>query len=139
VGEGEGRGDAETSAANVPPTPNPSPSEGGEAAKESGGLLSNRNFSKLNDLADQGSRVASWIRSIKRWFWGGGTVLGGGAATLANTESGTKSAFVQIVSAHPFLTIAVVVGITAIVVYAGVKVVERYLLTAHADGRYQPR
>ena len=103
------------------------------------GFLSGRNFAKLNDLADQGSRVAGWLRSIKRWFWGTTTVATAGSAAVANTSTGTKSAFTQLVAAHPFLFVAIVGIIVAVAVYFAVKAVERYLLTAHARGDYKPR
>lgn len=110
-----------------------------EPPQEKASILSDRNFSKLNELADQGSRIAQWLRAIKRWFWGGSTVIGGGAATLANTSSGTKSAFMQIVHEHPLLFVAVAGCVLAVLVYFGIKAVERFLLTAAKDGRYQPR
>lgn len=96
-------------------------------------------FAKINELADQGSRVAGWVRSIKRWFWGGAATAASGTAGLMNTETGTKHALLSLIEAHPILFVALVLGVAAIVVYAAIKVVEKYVVSAARDGRYKPR
>ena len=45
----------------------------------------------------------------------------------------------QWIAAHPFLALAVMGTTLAAIIYVLVKLAERYLLTAAADGRYQPR
>ena len=109
------------------------------ATMESVGFLSSMSFAKLNDLADQGSRVGGWLRSIKRYFWGTTTVGSGGVALLANAENSTASAFSQIVRDHPFVTVGVAGAAMAALFYVAVKLIEKYILTAVRDGRYKPR
>lgn len=108
-------------------------------AGEGGGITSSRTFSQINELADQGSRVAGWIRSIKRWFWGGTTVATAGTSALMNTNTGTKHALSDLIAAHPYLFVALVASILSVVIYVGIKVVERYIISAWKDGRYRPR
>ena len=108
------------------------------AGENAGGILSNRTFAQVNELAEKGSRLAQYIRAIKRWWWT--TIgVGGSAATLVDTKKGSANAFVQMVSDHPFIAMAVVGGIVAVVVYVAVKLVEKHLVTAARDGRYRPR
>jgi hypothetical protein len=97
----------------------------------------------VNDLADQGSRLAASIRTFKGWFWKGTTVAvgGGGAASqLMDTSHGTGGTISQLASAHPFLFAGGAVLIVAGLAYIGVKLgIERGLISAHVDGRYKPR
>jgi hypothetical protein len=111
--------------------------------KESGGLLSNRNFSKINDLADQGSRIATHIRGFKNWFWkllGSGTIAGG-ASTLVDTSKGNGA----IAASHPtflwvLLGVAVGAALIGLAAYLYLKLrIEPHLLTAANDGRYAVR
>lgn len=128
-----------TSAEEVPavrPDVDETPVAAAEPAKP--GVLSNMTFAKVNELADQGSRVAGWIRSIKRWFWGGAATTGTLAASL-DTRKGSANVFVELIREHPFMAMAVVAGIAGLIVYAVVKVVEKHLVTAANDGRYRPR
>ena len=104
----------------------------------SAGALSNLSFAKVNELAEQGSRIAGWIRSMKRWFWGGAAATGTTLASL-DTRKGSASIVVELVREHPFAAIGITIGVTAIVVYCVVKGIERYLLTAVNEGRYTPR
>ncbi len=101
------------------------------------------NAAKVNELADQGSRLADSIRTFKSWFWKGATVTvgGGGAASqFMDTTKGTGGAISQMVSAHPFLFAFGCAGLVAVLAYAVVKfAIERGLISAHADGRYKPR
>lgn len=104
----------------------------------SDGILSRQCFSQLNELADQGSRVAGWVRSIKRWFWGGTT---GTAITVAAVDAnrGTAGAFVDLVRDHPFITMGIFAVIVCALFYVALKTVEKFLVTAAKDGRYKPR
>ena len=110
-----------------------------EPAATKSSMWDGMSFAQLNELADQGSRVAGWIRSVKRWFWGGAAATAGSTSALMQTNAGTKHALLSLIEAHPFLFVGLVVGITAVVVYAAIKMVEKYLLTAHARGDYRPR
>lgn len=101
-------------------------------------IVSDSSFAKVNDLADKGSRIAGWIRSVKRWFWGG-TITTTTALASLDTRNGSTNVFAELVRDHPLLSMGVVVGVTAIVVYVAIKLVEKYLITAATDGRYQPR
>lgn len=103
------------------------------------GMFSDMSFAKLNELADQGSRVAGWIRSIKRWFWGGAAATAGGSSALMQSTSGTKNVVLSIISDHPILFVLLVVGIVAVVGYLAIKAVERGLVSAAREGRYTPR
>ena len=96
-------------------------------------------FAKLNELADQGSRVAGWIRSVKRWFWGGIAATSTASAALSNVNGGTKNIALSLIADHPVLFILLVLGVAAIVVYLAVKMIEKHLITAANDGRYRPR
>lgn len=102
------------------------------------GLFDNFTFAKVNELADQGSRVAGWIKSIKRWFWGV-AATGGSTVALVDPKKGSANAFVDLVRDHPFWAIGITACIAGLVVYATVKVVEKHLVTAAKDGRYRPR
>lgn len=102
------------------------------------GLLSSRNFARVNEMADQGSRIAGWIRSVKRWFWGT-TATVGGATALIDTNKGSANAFTQMVSEHPFIAMAVAGAVVGLIVYVAIKVIERGLVSAYVSGRYKPR
>lgn len=107
-------------------------------ADTSSSYWSRFSFAKINELADQGSRVAGWIRSAKRWLWGT-TVTAGGAATLVDTERGTANVLVQMVRDHPFMAMAVFGAVVAVGVYLFIKYIEQGLVSAVRDGRYRPR
>ncbi len=108
------------------------------ASEPKPGVLSGMSFAKVNELADQGSRVAGWIQKGKRLFWGG-TATTVTAVASVDTNKGTANVFVEMVREHPFIAMAVVAGLAGVAVYAVLKGVEKYLVTAHADGRYTPR
>jgi putative chitinase len=101
-------------------------------------LVSETSFAKLNALADQGSRLAQHIRAIKTWAWGILTSLWALFAGVSPT-AGSGGVVAQWIAAHPFLALAVMGTTLAAIIYVLVKLAERYLLTAAADGRYQPR
>jgi len=103
----------------------------------------NLSFTRVNDLADQGSRLADSIKTFKNWFWGG-TTLGGGGLAIANqfvdTSQGNGGAISHLASQHPFLLFLGGVLLTGGLAYVGVKFgIERGLISAHKDGRYLPR
>ena len=112
--------------------------ETGQNGAKGASLLSSMTFAKVNELADQGSRIAGWIRSVKRWFWGGTVTTGTMLASL-DTRKGSANVFVEMIREHPFVAMGVTIGVTAVVVYAVIKLVETYLITAAKDGRYLPR
>lgn len=109
-----------------------------EPAGGIGAVFSDRTFAKVNDLADKGSRIAGWIRSVKRWFWGS-TITTTTALASLDAQRGSANVVVGLVREHPFLSIGVVVGVTAVVVYVAIKLIEKHLITAAVDGRYSPR
>ena len=115
-----------------PDVASPSPTPQG------GGVLSSMTFAKVNELADQGSRIAGWIRSVKRWFWGG-TITTGTAFASLDTRKGNANVLVEVVREHPFIAMGVVAAIAGLAVYVAIKLVEKFLVTAAQDGRYQPR
>ncbi len=101
-------------------------------------LVSETSFAKLNALADQGSRLAQHIRALKTWVWGILTSMWA-AFTAISPSAGSGGVVAGWIAAHPFLALALMGTALAGVIYVGVKLAERYLLTAAADGRYQPR
>jgi hypothetical protein len=70
--------------------------------------------------------------------WGGGIAAGSAAASI-DPNHGTGAAIKALVSEHPFLVLAVVLGAIGATAWVGLKLLERYLLTAARDGRYSPR
>jgi hypothetical protein len=96
-------------------------------------------FAKLNELADQGSRLAQHVRRAKNWFWGTGASAAGGTAALMTTENKTVGVFAEIVRDHPFVALAVFGAVLLAAAYIALKIVEKYLITAASDGRYTPR
>lgn len=105
----------------------------------------------INELADQGSRIALTLKKCKAWLWRAkATVVtgGGGVATLMATNSppdpNTEPAGDVIrmaISNHPILVLVGLAVLLAALVglYVVVKRIEKWLLTAYRDGRYQPR
>lgn len=116
----------------IPAAPAESPSA------ERGSFVNNLSFAKVNELADQGSRIAGWIRSVKRWFWGG-TATTVATASALDTRKGSANILIELVREHPFVAMGITVFVTAVVVYFVAKRAERFLLTAFQDGRYTPR
>lgn len=110
------------------------------------GMLSERNFAKLNELADQSSRVATHLRNFKAAIWKRtGTAVGTGVtlASTVNTEKGLGAMVSTWASAHPFLfafgLLAAVLVVYEIANWAYAKAIEKGLISAHKDGRYTPR
>ncbi len=104
------------------------------------------NAAKVEELAGQGSRVATALRSFKAAIWkffGTSTVLGGGAATLIDPNKGSAAVVGSWASQHPFLIAALCVGATALVIGAAAywyaKKIEKGLVSAANDGRYTTR
>lgn len=127
-----------------PETPAPAPAAPAQSSTAGGalGLLSQANFAKLNDLADQGSRVASAIRKWKALFWKMVATLFGGsmaASQFVDTSKGTGNAVSQLAGQHPFLLVIATVLVTLVAGYIGLKAIERGLISASNDGRYGPR
>ena len=106
---------------------------------------SDRNFSILNRLSEQGSRVAGALKAGKSWFYRlifGGVGGGTAASQLVDTskETGPVSLVMGWVEAHPFLFVGICLTLIAAAVYFLVlKRSERFLITAYRDGRYEPR
>jgi predicted chitinase len=69
--------------------------------------FSERSFSHLNRLAEEGSRLAQHIRALKSWVWGILTTLWA-AATMVDPGKGTGSVVGQWIAAHPFLAVAII-------------------------------
>lgn len=97
-----------------------------------------RNYAKLNELADKGSRAAAIVRRVKNWFWGIVTLLTGSCSML-DTKKGTAHLFVKWVEAHPFLFVAICGTVLGVALYFAAKAFEKYIVTAYRDGRYTPR
>lgn len=98
---------------------------------------SERNFSILNSLANQGSRIASSIRDLKRFVWwgGGGTTMAVGA--VKQTKTGATLG--EIMAANPFATFMLGMLIALAVAWIYAKRQELGLVSAHKDNRYQPK
>ena len=126
-------GNGEPAAEEPPPV---MPDESAVASQS--GWLAETSFAKVNALSDQGSRLATMIRRIKNWWWGG-VATAGTAATLVDTKKGSANVIVEMVREHPFITVAVVGVVLGLAIYFGIKLVERYLITAFRDGRYRPK
>jgi uncharacterized protein HemY len=95
----------------------------------------------LNQLADEGSRLAGNIRLFLRWWW---TLLCGGTAvttTVATTSPNRGSAGLlsNLIATHPLLAVGVTFLLAMAVVYAILWVCRHYLLTAARAGRYRPQ
>lgn len=127
---------SEPEVANVEAAPEPPKSE--SVVSKASGMFAGYSFAQLNDLADQGSRLADKIRSFKRWLWGT-TATVGTASTLIDTKKGTAHAFTSLVADHPFLFVGVVGIVLAVAIYIAVKLIEKYVVTAARAGRYVPR
>lgn len=104
------------------------------------------NATKVNDLADQGSRIAQHLKSFKTLLWRGGGVVattGGAAATLVDPNKGTAQVVGSWGSQHPIL-LAFACSVVVAVIIAGVayyfaKKIEAGLVSAADAGRYNPR
>lgn len=114
------------------------PGPAGSPAAPKSGLFDGLSFARLNELADGGSRIAAKIQQFKRWLWGGsaGATI---AAASVDTSKGTGAVIKAFVAAHPFLAAAVAAGAVAAICWLGLKIIEKYLVTAAKDGRYIPR
>lgn len=104
------------------------------------------NAAKVEELADQGSRIAQHIKAFKGMLWkGGGTVVTAGtaAATLVDPNKGNAAVVGSWGAQHPFLLALICVGVTAAIVagyaYYKIKQTEKGLVSAANDGRYSPR
>jgi len=110
---------------------------------QGGGWFSEANFTKVNELAAQGSRLGTALRNFGRWFWSllFGTAAASGSALMADPNKGTAA----VVASNPKLLWiiagsaigALVVGVAA---YLFIKFrIVPHLVTAARDGRYKPR
>lgn len=99
-------------------------------------------FSQVNDLADQGSRLADHVRNFTAGIWKRRVVMGGGGGTAATAISNSDVAQSWI-AAHPLLAVAMAVGVILLAyeIYDQVQAyrIRRGLLSAANDGRYVPR
>lgn len=97
------------------------------------------NASAVNELADQGSRIASVLRSVKQLFWKGVVTAGAGGTVAAQTgvtEKGNGAVVHGWISAHPITFALLLSGLLAVIFYFAVKRIEKYLVTAYNAGRY---
>lgn len=102
------------------------------------GIFDGLSFAKVNELADQGSRIAQAFQRVKRWWWGAG-ITGSTAAASIDTSKGTGAVIKAFVAEHPFAFVALVLGVIGAAAWLSLKIVEKYLVTAAKDGRYTPR
>jgi len=101
----------------------------------------------INELADQGSRLGNFIKSVKQAFWrttGTAAVVGGGASTMVDTNKGNAGTISEWAAAHPVALGCIVGGgigllVGSVILYIVIKRCEKWLRTAYADGRYTPR
>jgi hypothetical protein len=123
-----------------PPIPERTPAEKGETK----GWLDSTNFRLLNEMAEEGSRLAGHIRNAKAALWAliVAPPAASGVATQVNTVVGTG----QLVVAHHssllpiLLTVALTVSAVALIAYLFVKFrIEPHFVSAIKDGRYSPR
>jgi len=104
--------------------------------------LGKMTVSRIDDLADQGSRLAQHFRAWKAAvFRSGATVATGGAAaaTLVDPSKGTGHAVLSLVSAPVLIAVAATVVVMLLVLWLVLKRGEKWLLTASTAGRYVPR
>lgn len=107
-----------------------------------GGWFKDWSFAKVNDLAEQGSRLAQHIRDMTAGIWKR-RAIGSGVGGTAATVVAQSPAATSWIAAHPFLSLALAVG-GVVVAYEIWDQVQAYrirkgLLSAAADGRYFPR
>lgn len=113
-----------------------------QAPETAGGWFKDWSFAKVNDLAEQGSRLAQHIRDMTAGIWKRRAV-GGGVSTTAATVVAQSPAATSWIAAHPFLSLALAVG-SVVLAYEVWDQVQAYrirkgLLSAAKDGRYVPR
>lgn len=129
----------------------PPPKIAAAASPAGAGLMSSittttASAAAINALAEQGSRLAEFVRKVKQTFWK--TVVGtsavAGATTVADPTKGNSATIAEWIAAHPVAFgcivgggLGLLVGILLIWIFA--KRVEKWLLTAYKDGRYAPR
>jgi lysozyme len=133
----------------VEPSKTPDMPQSVDAPEASAGSLlpqidmSTWSFARVNDMADQGSRLADHVRAFKNVFWGGAalsTAGAGSAAQFVDTTHGPGGAISLLASHHPFLLAGSCTAIVGIGAYLLVKFgIERGLVSAIKDGRYTPR
>lgn len=113
-----------------------------DAPPAKSGIWERFNFNLVNDFAEQGSRLAGSLRTIKATLHGlmwGPPALSGGAVKVANTGTG------QIAAAHPNILLMVIgigvgISLAAGIVYLIIKfAVEPHFVSAAKDKRYAPR
>ena len=95
----------------------------------------------INEMSDQGSRIATTIRRIKQWFWkalGVGAAGTGATATAVDPNQGSAAVVHAWIAAHPIWFAIIVATVLVGVFYLVIRLVEKYLVTAFKDGRYVP-
>lgn len=94
-------------------------------------------FGRLNELVDQGSRLAAHIQRFFRWLW---LVIFGTATAAAtvNPNKGSAGALAKWISANPLLSMLIVACVAFVIFYVMLWLVRCFLLTASDSGRYQP-
>lgn len=125
-----------------PPTLVKTPAAAPDSSPLSRVTTATSSMAALNALAAEGSRLAAVVKKIKQWFWtamGGGAALSGVANQTLDPNVGSAAVVNAWVQQHPYL-FGILVGVTLTTLfYVGIKLVERYILTAARDGRYQPQ
>lgn len=112
--------------------------DGPAVAPTKAGLFDGFTFAKINELADEGSRIAATIQKFKRWLTVG-AVSGGAGAAAIDTDKGTGAILKAIVLAHPLLALFLAAAAMGLAMWIALKKVEKYVVTAAKDGRYQTR
>lgn len=101
----------------------------------------------LNALAEQGSRLAEFIRSVKQKFWKAAVTtatVGGAAGGVVKTDQGNAATIAEWAQAHPVAFGCIMGGgigllVGGLLIWIFAKRVEKWILTAYKDGRYAPR
>ncbi len=102
------------------------------------------NAAKIEELANQGSRIAEHIKSFKAMIWKAfGTFLTLiGLGSQVDTNKGTAQTVGEFGAGHPLLLALLCIGVTAAIclgyAYCKAKKVEKGLVSASNDGRYKP-
>lgn len=103
------------------------------------------NAAKIEELASQGSRIAEHLKSFKAMIWKAlGTFLTLiGLGSQVDTNKGTAQTVSAAGADHPLLLALLCIGVTAAIclgfAYYKAKKVEKGLVTAAKDGRYEAR
>lgn len=129
--------------AELPPTP-PTRNEPVSLVSKIG--TTTASAAAINALAEQGSRLAEFVRKVKQWFWKAffGTSAVAVSTTVADPTKGNSATIADWIAAHPVAFGCIVGGglgllVGSLLIWIFAKRVEKWLLTAYKDGRYAPR